>query len=195
MRVNRVIRLLERYKLNFAAEAFNLTNRDNQRVSITSNGMVTSAGMFVQSSVTANIAPYPGYYTLPDKFHEAERRLRATADSAVDEIHFLRMRWVGQQIPPPLAFARGRNDKTYGSHVTAPCVCKQLAAPQSQLDAAKDVFWRAHIMLPVLIEYERVTLGPSTRASHSRRSSLHCLLPAIFCAAHLQNSESSIRPG
>lgn len=68
MRVTRVIRIHERYKLNFAAEAFNLTNRDNQRVTITSNGMVSSASTFVQNSVTANIAPYPGYYSLPTNF-------------------------------------------------------------------------------------------------------------------------------
>ena len=47
---------------------FNLFNRDNQRVAITSNGMVSSASTFVQSSVTANIAPYPGYYELPTNF-------------------------------------------------------------------------------------------------------------------------------
>jgi hypothetical protein len=50
------------------AEALNLTNRDNQRVAITSNGMVANASTFVQSSVTANIAPYPGYYQLPANF-------------------------------------------------------------------------------------------------------------------------------
>ena len=68
MRITRIIRLHERYKLNFVAEVFNLTNRDNQRVTITSNGMITSASTFVQSSVTANIAPYPGYYELPSNF-------------------------------------------------------------------------------------------------------------------------------
>lgn len=68
MRLTRVIRLHDRFKLNFSAEAFNLTNRDNQRVTITSNGMESSASTFVQSSVTANIAPYPGYYTLPTNF-------------------------------------------------------------------------------------------------------------------------------
>lgn len=68
MRLTRVIRFGDRYKLNFVAEAFNLTNRDNQRVAITSNGMVTTASTFVQSSVTANIAPYPGYYELPSNF-------------------------------------------------------------------------------------------------------------------------------
>lgn len=68
LRLTRVLRFRERYKLNLMAESFNLFNRDNQRVAITSNGMVTSASTFVQSSVTANIAPYPGYYQLPNNF-------------------------------------------------------------------------------------------------------------------------------
>ena len=55
-------------KLNLIAESFNLTNRDNQRVAITSNGLVASASTFVQSSVSANSVPYPGYYTLPANF-------------------------------------------------------------------------------------------------------------------------------
>jgi hypothetical protein len=42
--------------------------RGNQRVAITSNGMVANASTFVQSSVTANLAPYPGYYELPNNF-------------------------------------------------------------------------------------------------------------------------------
>lgn len=68
LRVTRTIRFGERYKLNLMAEAFNLTNRDNQRVAITSNGMITTASSFVQSSVKANLAPYPGYYQLPANF-------------------------------------------------------------------------------------------------------------------------------
>jgi len=68
LRITRSIRFHERYKLNLVAESFNLLNRDNQRVAITSNGMVASASTFVQSSVTANIAPYPGYYQLPNNF-------------------------------------------------------------------------------------------------------------------------------
>ncbi|MFZ0734087.1 MAG: TonB-dependent receptor [Candidatus Sulfotelmatobacter sp.] len=68
VRLTRAIRLHERYKLNLVAESFNLFNRDNQRVAITSNGMVASASTFVQSSVAANIAPYPGYYELPNNF-------------------------------------------------------------------------------------------------------------------------------
>jgi len=68
LRLTRTIRFHERYRLNLVAESFNLLNRDNQRVAITSNGMIASASSFVQSSVTANLAPYPGYYQLPNNF-------------------------------------------------------------------------------------------------------------------------------
>jgi hypothetical protein len=68
LRVTRGFRFRERYKLNLTAESFNLFNRDNKRVAITSNGMIASASTFVQGSVSANIAPYPGYYELPNNF-------------------------------------------------------------------------------------------------------------------------------
>jgi hypothetical protein len=68
LRLTRTIRFHERYKFNLLAESFNLLNRDNQRVAITSNGMIASASTFVPNSVTANIAPYPGYYRLPNNF-------------------------------------------------------------------------------------------------------------------------------
>ena len=68
LRLTRTLRLHERYKLNFIAESFNLFNRDNQRVTITSNGLVSSASTFVQTSVNTTIAPYPGYYELPTNF-------------------------------------------------------------------------------------------------------------------------------
>jgi hypothetical protein len=68
LRLTRMLRFGERYKLNLIAESFNLFNRDNQRLTITSNGLVSSASTFVQNSVTANIAPYPGYYELPSNF-------------------------------------------------------------------------------------------------------------------------------
>jgi hypothetical protein len=68
LRLTRMIRFRERYKLNLVAESFNLFNRDNKRVAITSNGMIAIATSFVQSSVTPNLAPYPGYYKLPNNF-------------------------------------------------------------------------------------------------------------------------------
>jgi len=57
VRLTKLVRLGERYKLNFIAESFNLLNRDNQRVTFTSNGLVNSATTFVTNSVVANIAP------------------------------------------------------------------------------------------------------------------------------------------
>jgi len=68
LRLVRRIRLTERYKLNLQAESFNLFNRDNQRVAITSNGMIATASAFNQMSVNAGVAPYPGYYSLPNNF-------------------------------------------------------------------------------------------------------------------------------
>ena len=68
LRLTRIIRFHEHYRLNLAAESFNLFNRDNQRVTITSNGQISSASTFVQSDVTTGIAPYPGYYELPSNF-------------------------------------------------------------------------------------------------------------------------------
>jgi hypothetical protein len=68
LRVTRTLRFGERYKLNLVAESFNLFNRDNQRVTITSNGMVANATTFVQNDVKVNLAPYPGYYQLPNNF-------------------------------------------------------------------------------------------------------------------------------
>lgn len=65
VRLTRSIRFRERYKLNFVAESFNLFNRDNQRVAITSNGMVASASTFVQNSINPDVAHYPGYYAQP----------------------------------------------------------------------------------------------------------------------------------
>jgi Carboxypeptidase regulatory-like domain/TonB dependent receptor len=68
LRLTRKFELRQHVRLEFVAEAFNLFNRDNQRVAITSNGLVTTASYFVPSSVTANAQPFPGYYTLPSNF-------------------------------------------------------------------------------------------------------------------------------
>jgi hypothetical protein len=68
LRITRKLRLGERYKLNLVAESFNLFNRDNQRVVITSNGLIANATTFVQSSVSASNAFYPGYYQQPGNF-------------------------------------------------------------------------------------------------------------------------------
>ena len=82
LRVTRTIRFRERFKLNFIAESFNLFNRDNQRLAITSNGMVATASTFVQNSVETSGAPYPGYYSLPGNF------MRPNAAYAPRQIQF-----------------------------------------------------------------------------------------------------------
>jgi hypothetical protein len=68
LRLTRKIRLTERYKLDLTAESFNLFNRDNQRLIITSNGLIANATTFVQSSTRVRNAPYPGYYQQPQNF-------------------------------------------------------------------------------------------------------------------------------
>jgi hypothetical protein len=80
------VRLRERYKLNLVAESFNLFNRDNQRLAIPSNGLISSASTLVQNSVTANIAP-SRLLRITDQLHEAQRRLYPKANPASPEIH------------------------------------------------------------------------------------------------------------
>jgi hypothetical protein len=68
LRLTRKIHVAHGYRLDFTADSFNLFNRDNQRVAITANGLTVNATTFVQSSTTAGLAPYPGYYQLPTNF-------------------------------------------------------------------------------------------------------------------------------
>jgi Carboxypeptidase regulatory-like domain/TonB dependent receptor len=68
LRLVRKIHLAHGYRLDLTADSFNLFNRDNQRVTITTNGLTVHATTFVQSSATAGLAPYPGYYQLPQNF-------------------------------------------------------------------------------------------------------------------------------
>ena len=68
LRLTRKIRLTQGCHLDFTADSFNLFNRDNQRVAITTNGLTADATTFVQSYAVAGLAPYPGYYQLPTNF-------------------------------------------------------------------------------------------------------------------------------
>jgi hypothetical protein len=68
LRLTRKIHIAQGYRLDLTADSFNLFNRDNQRVTITTGGLTVNATTFVQSSTTAGIAPYPGYYQLPTNF-------------------------------------------------------------------------------------------------------------------------------
>jgi hypothetical protein len=68
LRLVRKIHISQGYRLEFTADSFNLFNRDNQRVEITSNGLTAEATTFTQYTTYANGVPYPGYYQQPQDF-------------------------------------------------------------------------------------------------------------------------------
>jgi Carboxypeptidase regulatory-like domain/TonB dependent receptor len=55
-------------RLEFTADSFNLFNRDNQRVTITSDGLTAEATTFTQYTTYVNGVPYPAYYQQPQNF-------------------------------------------------------------------------------------------------------------------------------
>jgi hypothetical protein len=58
----------EHERLEFSADSFNLFNRDNQRMVITSDGLTAEASTFTPYTVYVNGIAYPGYYQLPQNF-------------------------------------------------------------------------------------------------------------------------------
>lgn len=68
LRLVRKIRVGHGYRLEFTADSFNLFNRDNQRVEITSDGLTAEATTFVQYTVYVNGVPSPAYYQQPQNF-------------------------------------------------------------------------------------------------------------------------------
>jgi hypothetical protein len=68
LRLVRKIHVTQSYRLEFSADSFNLFNRDNQRVEITSNGLTVEATTFTQYTTYVNGVPYPAYYQQPQDF-------------------------------------------------------------------------------------------------------------------------------
>jgi hypothetical protein len=68
LRLLRKIHVGQSFRLEFTADSFNLFNHDNQRVTITSNGLTAEATTFTQYGVYANGVPYPAYYQQPQNF-------------------------------------------------------------------------------------------------------------------------------
>ena len=68
LRLVRKIHVGHGYRLEFTADSFNLFNRDNQRVDITSDGLTAEATTFTQYSAYVNGVPYPAYYQQPQNF-------------------------------------------------------------------------------------------------------------------------------
>lgn len=67
LRVARTINL-RRCHLELLGEAFNVMNRDNQRLGLTDNGFYNSAGQFVKYTQQAGSAYYPAYFQQPTSF-------------------------------------------------------------------------------------------------------------------------------
>jgi hypothetical protein len=73
-------------KIELLAESFNVFNRDNQRVNISSDSFVNQAGQFVRISRVVGTSNYPAYYQKSSNF------LRATSAYAPRQIQLgLRM--------------------------------------------------------------------------------------------------------
>ncbi len=68
LRVVRKIHIAQAYRLEFIADSFNLFNRANQRVQITSNGLTAEATTFTQYAATVGNVTYPAYYQKPPNF-------------------------------------------------------------------------------------------------------------------------------
>jgi hypothetical protein len=68
LRLVRKIHVATGYRVEFTADSFNLFNRDNQRVEITSSGLTVEATTFTQYSTYVNGIPYPAYYQQPQDF-------------------------------------------------------------------------------------------------------------------------------
>jgi hypothetical protein len=68
LRLVRKIHVGQSCHLDLTADSFNLFNRDNKRVLITSDGLTAEATTFTPYSVFVNGVPYPGYYNQPQNF-------------------------------------------------------------------------------------------------------------------------------
>ena len=68
VRLSKGFQFGERFRLTVLAESFNLTNRVNQRVDISDDGYLNSAGQFVAYSTQVGKALYPGEFVKNSKF-------------------------------------------------------------------------------------------------------------------------------
>jgi hypothetical protein len=68
LRLVRKIHVGHGYRLEFTTDSFNLFNRLNERVVITSDGLTAEATTFTPYTVYVNGTPYPAYYQAPQNF-------------------------------------------------------------------------------------------------------------------------------
>ena len=68
VRIGKGFQLSERVRLTLLAESFNVTNRVNQRVDISDDGFLNSAGQFIAYSTSIGKTSYPGEFVKNSKF-------------------------------------------------------------------------------------------------------------------------------
>lgn len=68
LRITRLLKGTERWKLHLVAESFNLFNRDNKRVQTTDDGSLSAAAGFVQTDTLVNNHRYPAQFRLSSGF-------------------------------------------------------------------------------------------------------------------------------
>ncbi|HTR67281.1 MAG TPA: TonB-dependent receptor [Terriglobales bacterium] len=68
LRLTRRLFLGDRIRADLIVEAFNLLNRDNQRIQVTDDGFQDTAGQFAQISNTVGINNFPGQFRVPTSF-------------------------------------------------------------------------------------------------------------------------------
>jgi hypothetical protein len=68
LRISKGFQLSERVRVTLLAESFNVTNRVNQRVDISDDGFLNSAGQFVAYSTKVLTQLYPGEFVKNSKF-------------------------------------------------------------------------------------------------------------------------------
>jgi hypothetical protein len=71
LRLTRRIHIGDKLKLDLIVESFNLLNRDNQKLDLTSNGFINSAGQFVQVDNRIGINIFPAQYRQQTNFLKA----------------------------------------------------------------------------------------------------------------------------
>ncbi len=68
LRLSRLLKTTERWKLSLLLESFNVFNRDNKRVDTTDDGFQSAAANFVVQDTTVNNHPYPAQFRLSNGF-------------------------------------------------------------------------------------------------------------------------------
>jgi hypothetical protein len=68
LRLARLIKGTERWKVHFLLESFNLFNRDNKRVDVNDDGFLSSAANFVSQDTLVNNHRYPAQFRLSNGF-------------------------------------------------------------------------------------------------------------------------------